>query len=150
MKRVFSSLLELMRLQSEMNRIFEVLETLESEKQRYEFSYIPLYDIFETSDRIIVEIDIPGCEPESLSLTVCSNHLHIEGKIEKTQVKPLCYNLIERIRGKFRRTITINGAINTHKGVAVYKNGVLRIEFPKVEDRRGIPHHIPISFEENL
>ena len=144
MRKAFTSVLELMRLQSEMNRIFEMLEALQSDDYTFEIEYAPLYDVFETQDSVIVEMDLPGCEPESLKLTVSGSHIFVEGIRIHTKRKSARYHLLERSRGKFKRTIVIDGTINTHKGSATFEKGVLRIEFPKVKDRRGAPHQIEV------
>lgn len=148
MRKTFASVLELMRLQSEMNRIFEILEALESDQFTFDIEYAPLYDIFETPDYIIIEMDLPGCDPESLKLTASGSHINVEGFRAHTRRKSAHYHLLERSRGKFKRTVIVDGAFNTHKGRAFFEKGVLRIEFPKVKDRRGTPHQIEIIKKE--
>ena len=147
MRRALSSVLELMRLQSEMNRIFEVLEAIEGEEETIEVEYAPSYDIFETPQSMVVEMDLAGTDPESLNLTAVGSHIIIEGKRGSTKRKSVHYHLMERTRGRFKRNILIDGAFNTHQGIATYRKGVLRIEFPKVADRRGAPHTIAIKKE---
>ncbi|GEM_PF-643756 len=147
MRKAFTSVLELMRLQSEMNRIFEMLEGLQSEDSTFEIEYAPLYDAFETPESVIIEIDLPGCEPDSLRLIASGSHILVEGLRNSKKRKSSRYHLLERSRGKFKRTIEIDAAINTHKGSATFAKGVLRIEFPKVKDRRGTPHSIEILKE---
>lgn len=148
MRKTFASVLELMRLQSEMNRIFEMLEALETDDFTYEIEYAPLYDIFETHDYVVIEMDLPGCDPETLKLTASGSHILVEGFRAHTKRKSAHYHLLERSRGKFKRTVLIDGAFNSHKGKAFFKKGVLRIELPKVKDRRGHPHPIEIVKEE--
>lgn len=148
MTRVLSSVLELMRLQSEMNRIFEVLEALESEDDSLAIEYAPPYDIFETASAIVVEMDLAGTKPDSLRITAIGDHVIIEGTrghgIKKSSAH---FHLMERSKGRFKKNILIDGPFNTHKGAAVFKKGVLRIEFPKVKDRRGAPHSITLIGE---
>jgi HSP20 family protein len=148
MSRVLSSVLELMRLQSEMNRIFEVLEALESEEDAFEIEYAPAYDIFETPSSTVVEMDLAGTKPDSLKVTAIGDHVVIEGVRGHGQKRASAhYHLMERAKGKFKRNIRIDGAFNTHMGEAVFKRGVLRIDFPKVKDRRGSPHPIEVKQE---
>ena len=148
MTRVLSSVLELMRLQSEMNRIFEVLEALESEEDSYAIEYAPAYDIFETAMSIVVEMDLAGTKPDSLKITAIGDHVIIEGirghGVKKSSAH---FHLMERSKGKFKKNILIDGPFNTHKGEAIFRKGVLRIEFPKVKDRRGAPHSITVQKE---
>jgi HSP20 family protein len=146
MKRVLSSVLDLMRLQSEMNRIFEVLEAIENEDEYYEIEYAPAYDIFEMPESFVVEMDLAGTKPDSLKVTAVSDHLIIEGVRGHSPKKGSSrFLLMERSKGKFKKNILIDGAFNTHKGEAVFRRGVLRIEFPKVQDKRGAPHQIEVK-----
>jgi HSP20 family protein len=148
MTKFFTSILELMRLQSEMNRIFEALEAIQSDETSSEIQHSPLYDVFETPNNLVIEIDLPGVDPQSLKITAVGNNLFLEGNRKQNKNKKCSYHLIERQRGEFRKKISIEGSFNTHKGNAMFKKGVLRIEFPKVKDRRGTPHQIEILSEE--
>lgn len=148
MTRILSSVLELMRLQSEMNRIFEVLEAFESEEDAFEVEYAPAYDIFETSTAIVVEMDLAGTKPDSLKVTAIGDHVIIEGvRGHGNKRSSAHYHLMERAKGKFKRNIRIDGPFNTHKGEAIFRRGVLRMDFPKVKDRRGAPHQIEVKKE---
>jgi HSP20 family protein len=148
MRKVFTSVLELMRLQSEMNRIFEMLEALQGDDYAFDIEYAPLYDVFETADSVVIEMDLPGCDPQSLKLTASGSHIFVEGVRVHAKRKSAHYHLLERSRGKFKRTVVVDGAFNTHKGKATFQKGVLRVEFPKVKDRRGAPHPIEMTKEE--
>ena len=52
---------------------------------------------------------------------------------------------MERGYGKFKRIININAPVNTHKAEAFLKDGVLRMNFPKVFNKRGKRATIAVS-----
>lgn len=144
MTQFFSSVLELMRLQSEMNKIFEALEAIESDEEFSDINSSPLYDIFETPEKIIIEMDLPGVDSSTLKVVALANTIVVEGERKHSKKKVCHYLLIERQTGPFKKKLVAEGSFNTHKGVATFKNGVLRVEFPKVVDRRGTPCEIKV------
>ncbi len=145
MRHLLSSFVELVHLQSEMNKLFEALQTLESSDRLAEAGFTPPYDIFETPEAVLVEVDLPGVSPDSLKVTVHGAFITIEGRRERSGCEGVvAYHLMERDRGAFVRRLRVEGAVNTHKGVATYKRGVLGLKFPRVENRRGAKVSIPV------
>jgi len=47
------------------------------------------------------------------------------------------FHAAERPYGRFRRVINLGAPVNTHHAEAFLENGLLRIRFPKVANRRG-------------
>ncbi len=46
------------------------------------------------------------------------------------------FHCLERGHGRFSREVQIFAPVNTHKGTARLADGLLTIEFPKIEDKR--------------
>jgi len=99
-----------------------------------ESSAWPLMDIYETGNELIVEIDLPGIEPEDVSLRVYGDLLIIEGIRNDAGREPdLRYICMERgIRG-FRRVLKFPVPVNAASSEAFYARGVISIRFPKLE-----------------
>ena len=55
------------------------------------------------------------------------------------------FHLVEREFGRFARAVRLNGAFDLAKSHARLANGELTIVLPKMTDRRGRAHRIPIS-----
>jgi len=91
-------------------------------------------DIYETADELIFEIDLPGIEPDDVSIRVYGDMLIIEGTRNDAGREPdLRYICMERgIRG-FRRVMKFPVPVNAASSEAFYFRGVISIRFPKRE-----------------
>ena len=146
MRQILSSFVELMRLQSEMNKLFEALQEIHAHEGEPEVSSAPPYDILETKDDVIVEMDLPGIEPSTLNVTAKGDIVSVRAERRNTSREGLqAYHLMERDRGPVMRRLRLEGAINTHKGEACYSLGVLTITFPRVPNRRGSEIALPVK-----
>ena len=137
MSKTFGPLLEVARIQSEINRLFDNLLDL-GEGEKGGGNWIPNADIVESGDSLIVKIELPGVEASDLSLSVHSGNIVVEGrKAQPVAPEAAAFQVTERLFGPFRRTIQLGVPVNTRLAKAVLKNGLLRICFPKVPNRRG-------------
>jgi len=95
-----------------------------------------LIDIYEKGNELIVEIDLPGIEPDDVSIRVYGDLLIIEGIGNDSGREPnLRYICMERgIRG-FRRVLKFPVPVNASSSEAFYARGVISIRFPKLESR---------------
>lgn len=92
-------------------------------------------DIYEKDKDIIVEINLPGIDPEKLDVVVEEDHLKVSGsREEKKEVDEKCFCSREIKRGYFQRTIDLPQLIKKEKAEAEYKDGVLRVTMPKDEE----------------
>jgi HSP20 family protein len=145
MSKSFGPLLEVARIQSEINRLFDNLLDLEPD-EKGGGNWIPNADILENDESLIVKIELPGVEAGKLSLSVHSGNVVIEGEKAPTVVGASAdLQVTERSHGRFRRSIQLGVPVNTRQAKAVLKNGLLRICFPKVPNRRG--EAVPIEVE---
>ncbi len=108
---------------------------------------IPPVDIYECSNLIYIEVELPGVKKNDISLTLQGGTLQIEApkqNEEKERVKRdhIC---IERNFGTIRRRVDIKWACDTNRIKASIKNGLLTITIPKIEDRRGKVKKIEIE-----
>ncbi len=151
MRQILSSFVELMRLQSEMNKLFEALQEIHQQQGEPDVTSAPPYDILETTDEVLVEMDLSGIDPSTLRVSAKGDTVNVRAERRST-ARPglLAYHLMERDRGPVFRRLRLEGAINTHKGEAVYRLGVLTIAFPRVPDRRGSEVALPVKVLEPI
>lgn len=143
MSRSLGSLMEVARIQSELNQLFDNLLDL-GEGGESTQRWLPSADILESDARLIVKVDLPGVRPADLRVSVTSGNLVIEGeKVQPTHADDVEFQLAERSFGRFRRVIQIGVPVNTRQAEAELKNGLLSICFPKVPNRRG--ESVPIE-----
>jgi len=137
---------ELNTLQREMNRVFDSFLRGTEEEGEFGGTWRPDVDIKETPDAIILQAELPGMKKEDIKLTVHDNTLEISGeKKQEEQKKDENYHRIERVYGKFYRSFTLPSMIDAAKINAVFKDGVLHITLPKVEQAK--PKEIEIKTE---
>jgi HSP20 family protein len=128
---------EIFQLQDEINRIFsEILSHLKISSSE-EYTWNPSLDVIETSDSIVILMEAPGLTEKDVSVHLSGRWLILEG--EKPTVrhfqspKFLC---LERAYGKFYKAVPILVPFNSQAGRTLLQNGLLRISFPKVPERR--------------
>lgn len=109
---------------------------------------LPLLDLYEVPDGLMVEVDLPGMSVEDIHIEVAHNNLTIDGR-RRSPCEPEkgCYLRVERNTAGFHRVISLPAAINPHDAVARYARGVLTITFPKIPDRRQEAIRIAITRE---
>lgn len=109
-----------------------------------ESSIWPPVDIFEDEDYLIYEADVPGSNPEDISVKVVGDLLVIEGNKRGPVEEPRSVNYIciERNSRKFRRVLNMPSPVDVQTGTAFYQKGVLTVTFTKLQKRI---HHIPVK-----
>jgi len=143
MSHSFGSMLEVARIQSEINRLFENLLDLDEENEGGS-QWTPNADIVESEDALVVEVELPGVDPETLVVSVNSGNLTVRGeKPLPPEDGALREPRRERRFGAFRRTIQLGLPVNTRQAHGELRDGLLRIVFPKVPNRRG--EDVPIA-----
>lgn len=141
--KAFGPLLEVARIQSEINRLFNNLLDLGVPGQE-SGAWIPNADILETPDDLVVMVELPGVEAADLALSVHGGNVILRGDKRKSDPdgSPR-FHAAERPFGRFRRVINLGVPVNTHRAEAKLEHGLLRIRFPKVPNRRG--QEVPIE-----
>jgi HSP20 family protein len=95
-------------------------------------SWAPAVDIYETENELVIQADLPNVAEKDIDVRVENNMLTIRGerKLEES-VKEENYLRVERAYGSFSRNFSLPNTVNTEAIKATYKDGVLKIEFPK-------------------
>ncbi len=104
-------------------------------------------DVAENEDNFVVKASLAGINPDDLDITLTDNVLTIKGEIkdEKSEDNGV-YHLRERRYGMFQRSIALPVPVNADKIDAVYKDGVLTLTVPKVEEIK--PKKISVKAEQ--
>ncbi|MDH3627053.1 MAG: Hsp20/alpha crystallin family protein [Acidobacteriota bacterium] len=142
MTNTLGPLMEVARIQSEINRLFENLSSLGGDEAGA--SWMPNIDILETEETLVLRVELPGVEPAALSLSVHGGDIIIRGEKQRTETHPEQTQLEgERDFGPFRRVIHLGVPVNTRQAAATLVDGLLTVRFPKVPNRRG--EEVPIE-----
>ena len=93
---------------------------------------VPLVDIYQTGDGIIVCIDLPGVEKEQIKLNIEGDRLSLV--CEKANRRPRLtrgsFQLLEREYGFYRRELLLPSGLWAEKAEAEMDNGVLVVQIP--------------------
>ena len=128
--------LEVARIQSEINRLFENLLDLNSPTA--ETGWSPNVDILETAETLVVKIELPGVDQSDLGLSVNSGNLLIEGEKREPDARSGARMVqVEQSFGRFQRSIQLGVPVNTRLAEAELSDGLLTVRFPRVPNRRG-------------
>ena len=137
MTKGLGSMLEVARIQSEINRLFDNLLDLNTGAKE-SGSWIPIADIVESDDVLLVTVELPGVAAGDLVISTHGGDVILSGEKMRPPVDgPGRSHVAERAYGRFRRVFDLSVPVNTHKAEAVFTDGTLRIRFPKVPNRRG-------------
>ncbi len=96
--------------------------------------YSPNIDMTENDDNYVVRVDIPGVDKSNIDVDVKDNTVRISGERNETVEKNSgngSYHQRERRVGRFTRSMTLPGPVDSDKAEAKYEDGVLKITIPK-------------------
>ena len=95
---------------------------------------VPPVEVGETPEEVFVNVQVPGLNKEDLELELADGTLTVSGKVEEEKEdKKKNYYRQEIRRGRFSRTITLPGEVESNKATADLKKGVLMVHIPKTE-----------------
>ncbi|BAH08494.1 heat shock protein Hsp18 [Clostridium kluyveri] len=101
-------------------------------------------DLKETDTSYLIEADLPGMKKDAIDLSFDNNYLTISAKRDDT-IEDNKENFIRRERryGEFKRSFYIDN-VDEKNITASFKEGVLKIELPKLEKGKGPTNKIEI------
>ena len=96
--------------------------------------WMPAMDVYETDDKVVVTVELPGLKAEDVEVSVEDSTLTVSGKREfSSEVNEESYHKIERRYGAFSRAVSLPPQVDTAKVDARFADGVLTVEVPKLE-----------------
>jgi HSP20 family protein len=106
----------------------------------------PAVDIREDKDAYFVEVELPGLTKDEVKITMENNILTIQGeKKQEKEEKRRDYHRSERVYGSFQRSFTLPSSVKNDKIEAQYKNGILTVTLPKVEEAKPKAIEVKVS-----
>ncbi len=91
-------------------------------------------DLFEDDRRVVVRLEIPGMDKNELDVKVQDDTLVVRGekRFERENTEGR-YRTLQCAYGNFRRVVPLPAAVHADQAKASYRDGVLRVELPKVQ-----------------
>jgi HSP20 family protein len=129
---------DLMSIQNELNRLFGRTYGGGEPASGRTGSWVPALDVYETVDKFVVTVELPGIEPGDVDVSVEDSTLTIKGQREffYKDATEDSFQRIERRYGAFSRTLTMPTTADTERVEASFDKGVLTIELPKREEAK--------------
>jgi HSP20 family protein len=93
---------------------------------------VPPADAWESNDEVLVEMALPGVDPDDVEVTFAQNTVTVRGHFEPAD-EDKSWVLRERARGQFSRTFNLNVPVEADRADATFRNGVLVLRLPKSE-----------------
>jgi HSP20 family molecular chaperone IbpA len=134
-------------LAGDLRELFSDLDaTLPPEQRVYSGECHPSLDVLETQTAVEVIVDVAGVPAQAIRILFRGDTLVIAG--EKAPGPPAAdptFHLVEREFGRFARAVRLTGAFDVSRARASLTGGELTIVLPRLVDRRGQPHIIPLT-----
>lgn len=94
-------------------------------------------DIREDKDNYVIDIDLPGFDKKNIKIDITDGYLTINAKVnnEDNDSKKGKYIRKERYYGECSRSFYIGDEVKPENVKANFKNGILTLEVPKVENK---------------
>ena len=129
-------------LQTQMNRLFDSVTGQSATAG--ERVWLPAVDVRETKDDIVLSFDIPGVSEKDVQLSITGDLLTVKGERRfEREASDATFHRVERLYGKFERSVQLPIMVQTDKVKATYRDGVLEVKLPKAEEVK--PREIKID-----
>lgn len=130
------------QLQREVNRLFDGY--LPSPGGGFgRATVFPALNVWEDSDALYAEAEIPGVAPADLEVYAVGDELTIRGTRKPREGENVAYHRRERGTGEFTRVVTLPVSVDPDRVKAVLKDGVLTVTLPKADEAR--PRRIAVK-----
>jgi HSP20 family protein len=105
--------------------------------------FVPVTDIFETDQALVLVVEMPGVKKENVDVQVEDDILTIRGRIDFANYEGLQPVYTEYNVGDYSRSFQLSSKIDQAKINAQLKDGVMTLLLPKAE--RAKPRKILVS-----
>ena len=135
---------DVMSIQNEINRLFGRTYAGGESAAGTPGAWMPPLDIYETKDKFVVTVELPGVEPDDVDVSVEDSTLTIRGERKLYQeVDEDSFHRVERRYGAFARSLALPQTANAEGIEASFDRGVLTVEVPKAEEAK--PKRLPVK-----
>ncbi len=95
-------------------------------------------DVFETEDRVVVRLELPGLQREDVDVEIEDDTLVVSGEKRFFEEQGEgAWRLVQCAYGSFTRVVPLPVPVRSAGAKASYRDGVLRVEMPKATPGRG-------------
>jgi len=126
---------DLTDIQTQMNRLFDNFVGQPTSSGVAERVWAPAADMYETKNEVVITAELPGLSEKDIHLSITGDLLTIQGERQWSgDVQDASHYRRERWFGKFERTFSLPMPVESGQIKATYRDGVLTVKLPKVEE----------------
>jgi HSP20 family protein len=126
---------EMSRIQHRMNELFDrALATTDFQEPNAVGSWVPVADVYETAEHLVVCLELPGLDQGGIEVRVEDDDLVVEGRrsMEREQAGGQ-FHRVERSYGTFSRRFGLPSSVDRESVQAVFRDGVLSVTLARRE-----------------
>jgi len=148
--RFYGPIVELSRLQGELNRMFAAFVESNDRGAAPASSWDPNVDVVDDGESIRILVELPGVEAGDVRVSIRGRVVMVRGtKKGRIRAKEgMRFFCMERYFGAFVKSIPLPRPVNSHHARTAMKNGLLEILLPRVPDLREKEIEIPVKAEQ--
>jgi HSP20 family protein len=95
----------------------------------------PKVDVFETPEAYLLQVELPGLDPQATEITLLERTLTLSGeRLAKTLDESDRRHVVERAFGAFKRSFTFPEAVDAESVTAKSEHGLLTVVVKKVPE----------------
>lgn len=137
---------DLFNMQREIGHVFDSLFPDYSTESAFTAQWAPRVDVMEQKDAYLIKAELPGVNKGDVKITVHDNVLTVRGeKKQEKEEKDTNMHRIERSFGLFERSFSLPATVKSDKIDASFKDGILAITLPKVEEAKPKEIEVKVS-----
>lgn len=148
--RLFGPMIELSRLQREVNRLFTLFVESNNPVAAPSSAWDPSVDIVDDGERIRILLELPGVEASDVHVAVRGRVVTVRGtKRGRTRAREgIRFSCMERYFGPFAKSVSLPRPVNSRQAKSKLSRGLLEIVLPRVPDLREKEIEIAVKPEE--
>ena len=119
--------------------------------EKKELRYSPLTNVFESDEKIVLELLVPGFEKEQINLSVENNVLTVKSELPEKEAanqeenKAPKFSKVEFELKNFEKKFRLSDKLDQEKIQAEFKNGILTVTLAKKEEAIPVARKIEIA-----
>lgn len=97
--------------------------------------WVPAVDIFEEKNRYLLRADVPGVNPDDITVSMENGVLNVAGERRaEERSEEVNAQRLERVAGRFFRHFTLPESTDADAITAKCSNGILEVSIPKLPE----------------
>ncbi|MBC7216761.1 MAG: Hsp20/alpha crystallin family protein [Candidatus Caldatribacterium sp.] len=117
-------------------RVARLIEEVFPSRERQREVWIPPVDVVEGEKEIVLLFDLPGVDQKDIDISVSGDQITVKGE-RKPLDSEARFLRQERVFGPFSRTFALRVPVDIDRVTATYRNGVLEIRLPRIEEGKA-------------